>query len=422
MQALRRLAAISMSSIALAASLARLAAAAGPPDNGLIAFERTVKGNTDIYTMHSDGTGLVRLTAWRGIDRQPSWSADSQTVVFSSDRTGTFDLWEKGTGSPVQLTSGPASDRAPAWSPDGTTIAFVRAQSHHAEIWLLDVGAKSVSQLTHDGARDGHPTWLPDGSIVYDSDRSGMRELWAVDSGGSSTPIDVGPGNNSDPSASTQWELSFASDRTGATSIWQVVFGGGPPHSPGTPYQLTDGSSMDGAPTWSPYGIWVTFVRGTGAKARLFRTRIGEGSATQLTFGPGGDGDPSGTFRDKAADDQMKANLEQALADASVIYGQDGSFGGVTNARLAGVDSSLIWQTGASSGPDVMSWAVGLGFNGPNQAFAVAAVSPGGVCLYTKDIKDWPGGERILYGYTFTAANCTGTYALANANAFDWGF
>jgi Tol biopolymer transport system component len=150
--------------------------------------------------------------------------------VFSSNRSGTFDLWKKSAGELVQLTHGEGADRDPAWSPDGTTIAFVRAQSGHADLWLLDVGTGTATQLTHDGAHDAHPTWLPDGTIVYDSDRSRMRELWAADSSdGIATQLDVGPGNNSHPSASTNWDLAWVSDRTGAPSIWRAFYFVGPP-------------------------------------------------------------------------------------------------------------------------------------------------------------------------------------------------
>jgi hypothetical protein len=41
---------------------ASASAAAAFPDNGPMAFERTMKGNTDIYTMNSDGTDVSRLT------------------------------------------------------------------------------------------------------------------------------------------------------------------------------------------------------------------------------------------------------------------------------------------------------------------------------------------------------------------------
>jgi hypothetical protein len=142
-----------------------------------------------------------------------------------------------------------------------------------------------------------------------------------------------------------------------------------------------------------------------------------------LTFGPGADGDPSSTVRDKAADDETKANIEQALADANVLYGQDGSYGGITNDRLSGFDPSFVWQSPASTGPDVMSWAEGNSlFGGANQEFGVAALSDTGICFFLREVKDFPGGDIVLYGHTWTAANCTGVYARANATAIGWDY
>jgi dipeptidyl aminopeptidase/acylaminoacyl peptidase len=339
--------------------------------------------------------------------------------VFASNRSGSFDLGEKGPAGNRRLTHTPAADRTPAWSPDGTTIAFVRAQPHHADIWLLNVGTGVATQLTHDNAHDANPSWFEDSSaLAYDSDRSGQREIWVADaSDGTSTEVDTGSGNNTDPSVRTGDNLlAFVSDRTGSPAIWTMQY------PSGTLRQLTDGSGADHTPTWSPYGELITFSRGAGSGARLYQMGPLGQNQIPLTFGPGADGDPSSTVRDKAADDQTKDNLEQAIADANVIYAQDGSYAGATNERLSGIDSSLVWQTSTSTGPDVMSWSEGLGFNGPNQAFAVAAQSPSGPCFLIKDIKDWPGGEVLLYGYTFTPANCTGIYARANASAIGWGY
>jgi hypothetical protein len=166
----------------------------------------------------------------------------------------------------------------------------------------------------------------------------------------------------------------------------------------------------------------VTFVRGTGAHARLFRTNNVGDSPTKLTFGPRGDGDPAGTFRDKAADDQTKANLEQAIADANQIYDEDSSYAGVTSDRLATVDPSLTWLTGASTGPNVMSWKEGFGFYGSDQAVGFAALTPSGLCFLIKDTNDWPPTGHVSYGFSSTPANCTGTYARLNALVDDWAF
>jgi Tol biopolymer transport system component len=153
MRALRRLAAVAFSVLAMGALFVPPASAASGLV-GQVAFERTDHGNTDIYTVNGDGTGLVRLTTAPAVDHEPSWSPDDQTVVFSSDRAGTFDLWERSAapGSLPRLTHENAADRYPVWSPDGKTIAFVRVGTRHADLWLLDVSTGTATRLTNDKA------------------------------------------------------------------------------------------------------------------------------------------------------------------------------------------------------------------------------------------------------------------------------
>jgi hypothetical protein len=135
-----------------------------------------------------------------------------------------------------------------------------------------------------------------------------------------------------------------------------------------------------------------------------------------ITFGSGADGDPSSTVRDKAADDETKANLLRAMADANVIYDQDGSYSGASNTRLAGIDPSLQWQaTAASTGPNVMSWKTA---SFPSSSFGVAALSNTGLCFLLVVTDE----TIVLYGWTFTVVNCTGTYALAAATAQAWDY
>src|SRR3989442_3429433 len=74
------------------AAPAAVAATEGPTP---ITFARTTNGNTDVYTVLSDGTSLTHITSTVSIDRDPSWSPNGNRIVFSSNRSGTFDLWEK---------------------------------------------------------------------------------------------------------------------------------------------------------------------------------------------------------------------------------------------------------------------------------------------------------------------------------------
>jgi TolB protein len=96
------------------------------PD-GRIAFQRTTAEWRGIWTMSSDGSGLIRLTG--GDDSEPRWSPDGKQLVFSRQflsGTGSASVLvvANADGSGLrQLTGGPY-DRIPAWSPDGKVIIY----------------------------------------------------------------------------------------------------------------------------------------------------------------------------------------------------------------------------------------------------------------------------------------------------------
>lgn len=92
-----------------------------------------------------------------------------------------------------------------------------------------------------------------------------------------------------------------------------------------------------------------------------------------------------------------------------------GPTSGASDSRLAGIDPSLQWQATASTGPNVMSWKTG---SFPSSSFGVAALSNTGLCFVLKVTDE----TTVLYGWTFTVANCTGSYALANATAIAWDY
>ncbi|MCH8867424.1 MAG: S9 family peptidase [Proteobacteria bacterium] len=67
-------------------------------------------------------------------DSEPAWSADSQRIVFVSNRTDkpdrnrNTDLWivdvSKNGDEPLQLTSNETADASPSWSPDGQFVVY----------------------------------------------------------------------------------------------------------------------------------------------------------------------------------------------------------------------------------------------------------------------------------------------------------
>lgn len=117
------------------------------------------------------------------IDRQPVYSPDGRTVLFSSTRGGNLDLWtmEVATGTVRRLTDDPADDWDPAFTPDGSGILWSSDRGGHLEIWIADADASRARQVTHDGADAENPTMTRDGEwIVYATSNPAHPGIWKV--------------------------------------------------------------------------------------------------------------------------------------------------------------------------------------------------------------------------------------------------
>jgi Tol biopolymer transport system component len=97
------------------------------PDGSTIAFVRILVGpteadvSTDIYMVDADGSNERRLTADHA-SQDPAWSPDGTKIAFSSNRNGNSEIYTMnpdGTGI-VRLTDDPGADTNPAWQPLGS--------------------------------------------------------------------------------------------------------------------------------------------------------------------------------------------------------------------------------------------------------------------------------------------------------------
>lgn len=84
------------------------------PDGKWLAFSSTQNGNADVYIMPVEGGSLMQLTWHDGNDLPDSWSWDSKTVYFTSDRFNTFGAYTVSStgGTPARLFSDNYFDQA----------------------------------------------------------------------------------------------------------------------------------------------------------------------------------------------------------------------------------------------------------------------------------------------------------------------
>jgi Tol biopolymer transport system component/C-terminal processing protease CtpA/Prc len=203
--------------------------------------------NADIWVYTPATKSFQQITSFDGQDLWPHWLPDSKTIVYVSERDGTYNLFRQSTAAgakPIQITrykgdgvrfpsvSGngsrvafevgdriasmslavPAAAPRPvaltvaaddkvnqtevktvtdgasslAAAPDGEQLAFVI----NGDIFVTDRTGGKATRLTDDPARDDDMAWSADGEkLIYVSNRDGHQEIYSVSSTDKEEPL-----------------------------------------------------------------------------------------------------------------------------------------------------------------------------------------------------------------------------------------
>ena len=202
-----------------------------------------ISAQGDIYTISPYGGEAVAVTTDAARDWSPSWSRDGRHLYFSSDRSGSMNLWRiaideqsgeargapepvttpatflahptlssdgrhiaytsaqttiniqrvdfdpaSGTvrSPPVNVTTGSRRWSSPDPSPDGEWVAFYTLDQPEGHIYVARSDGTGLRQVTGDTAIDRLPRWSPDGrQIAFFSNRGGPLQIWKVGADGS---------------------------------------------------------------------------------------------------------------------------------------------------------------------------------------------------------------------------------------------
>lgn len=167
-------------------------APAWSPDGSQLMFMSSMHGDPELFVVNASGTNPKRITYSAGGDTSPAWNPRTgQQVAFVSDRGGIPQVYMMNAdGTNVEKlrlpdTMGYVID--PAWSPNGQLLAFSwRRPSGNYDIYVMDVASGQLVEITRDAGRNERPSWAPDGRhIVFESTRTGSRQIWTMLADGS---------------------------------------------------------------------------------------------------------------------------------------------------------------------------------------------------------------------------------------------
>ena len=183
----------------------------------------------------------------------------SGQVVFSSGKTGDYDIWclDLCSGELTQLTHGAHWNDKPRWSPDGRSVVYVSDQSGTPGIYKMDVVTQKTVALVDNGRWNDFPSFSPDGKqVVYISNEAGSNDVWLCDAdGGNRRQLTTYEGNDNFATWMPDGKsIVWSSERGGDADIWQMEV------MTCEKRQLNDGKGMDIQPVPSPDGKLISFV------------------------------------------------------------------------------------------------------------------------------------------------------------------
>jgi Tol biopolymer transport system component/DNA-binding winged helix-turn-helix (wHTH) protein len=259
------------------------------PDGRTLAFIRgSEQLARDIYVMGLPSGPVQRITHGC-LAMSLAWTEDSSSIVFSSSRNGALSLWRvKATGGDPQRLAAVGDDAyAPAIAKHGHRLIY----SHGSAMWgifAVDLAYKSATPavILTSSEQDAAPHISPAGDhIIFQSWRSGSREIWAAQIDGSN-PVQLtdNPGQSAgDPSWSPDGKFIALDARLDSFAHIYVINASG-----GKPRAITSGSYNDVAPSWSADGQYLYFGSNRSGSWQIWRVQVDGSHAPQQITTNGG--------------------------------------------------------------------------------------------------------------------------------------
>lgn len=224
-----------------------------------------VSRRNQICLMNADGSGQRVLTQGGSYDDFfPSITDDGNSVLFASDRTGRYQIYEYDllNDSLTQLTTFTNLNAyAPTASPDGRFIVFYGISpggSHPSNhnIWVMERDGDNPVQITNLPGGGWDPVWSPDGTqILFASQIGGIPQLIVTNADGTGlrqvTDFTGIRGRN-------DWSSDGKTLSTYIGSAWEREIYVFDPNGENVVRLTFGGNNL--APSFSPDGVWITFI------------------------------------------------------------------------------------------------------------------------------------------------------------------
>jgi Tol biopolymer transport system component/DNA-binding winged helix-turn-helix (wHTH) protein len=264
----------------------------------------------------------VPLTAYPGVEANPTFSPDGNFVAFSwtGGDSGISHVYTKqiGTEQPVRLTGAPLPDYAPAWSPDGRWIVFVRGwEQEKGAIFIIPAVGGVERKIANISYSQSPLSWHPDSKslIISDQDATGRFALYwmGIDAGEKQKLTfptilrgDLAPAVSPDGR-----QVAFTRGSMLKRELYLLALSREPVRGQGEPVRLTSHNRQTLGAAWMPNGQEIVYSSGSQAIRTLWRVSTrGNRQPERLLYAGEGANDPTVSARgSRLAFTRFKADI-----------------------------------------------------------------------------------------------------------------
>ena len=221
----------------------------------------------DLWLSDVTGGNDVRFTFVPAVDQCPVWSPDGGRIIWSSNREGVANLYQKaasGAGQDLLLLRSEYTKFPTDWSRDGQFIIYFEVNPKTKnDVWVLPVavsnGALTAGEPKAVLQTDANESWAtlsPDGKwLAYASDESSRFEVYvqSFPAGGGKRQISTGGGNNPRWRGDGKELLYYSSDG----KLISVPIKSGESLEAGIPVSLLEFRSGNSLVALAPFAVTV---------------------------------------------------------------------------------------------------------------------------------------------------------------------
>lgn len=140
--------------------------------------------NTGLYSILASGNGQETHLTTNTSDVDPQYSPDGSEIAFARNDGATgYDIWilDLSNNQTTQVTATNGDERNPTWSPNGFTIVYSSSSNGH--LFSVSSAAQQTTTPTDLGVAGTQPAYSPDGAKIAFVDAGQLKTMAAQQNG-----------------------------------------------------------------------------------------------------------------------------------------------------------------------------------------------------------------------------------------------